>query len=408
MQPAGSSTGTNPQNMADCAPNNGSEYIELYNSDPCQAVDIGCYILACNIAGTSAASHGAFRFPAGTMIMPLGFISIGGTNSGASFVLNNYCGTANLNINPAGRWYMPNGDGYMILYDASGAPVDAVYWTLGAGEAGKWGTDTDINTNPSRIPAGTGACPVVSSLSGPANLPISAAEYAGQSSGNGLSTARQTDGSSTWVRNVAGTINACNGACVIASPFQISATVTSPSCNSSNGAITITPTPTGTYTYTWNPNVSSTNTAGGLASGSYQISIVSNGCQKDTTIVLSSSAGPTAIQTTPTNTSCGLSNGSVNLGSVTGGTPPYTYNFNNQGYSTSISYSGLAAGNYSLLVNDASGCIYNAPSIIIGPSSSPTAIQVNTTNPSCSQLNGIVTLGAVSGGTSPFSYNFNN
>ena len=130
IQPAGSSTASNPQNLVDCTPIPGAEFIELYNTNPCNSVDISCYILANNIAGTSAAAHGGFRFPSGTIIPPLGFLSIGGSNSGATFNLNALCGTSNLNINPAGRWYLPNGDGYMILYDDIGNVVDAIYWTL--------------------------------------------------------------------------------------------------------------------------------------------------------------------------------------------------------------------------------------------------------------------------------------
>ena len=293
MNPAGSSLSSNPQNMVDCTPTPGAEYVELYNKNPCASVDISCYIIAANVAGTSTTSHGAFRFPAGTVIPPLGFVSIGGENSGATFKLNNYCGTANLAIDPSGRWYLPNGDGYLILYDASGANIDAVYWTFSAGQANLWGTNSDFKTNPSRIPAGTGGCPPVTSLSGPANLPASAAEYIGQASNNGFSTSRQTDGSSTWVTNVAGTINACNGACVVATPFHIPASVTQPGCSSNNGLITINPNPAGAYTYTWSPNVSTSNSAANLGGGTYSISISSNGCTKDTVITLTAPGSPT-------------------------------------------------------------------------------------------------------------------
>ncbi len=408
MQPAGSTTGTNPQNLADCTPNNGAEYIELYNTDPCNVADISCYIVGCNIAGTSAAAHGAFRFPQGTIIPPLGFVSIGGTNSGATFVLNNYCGTANLNINPAGRWYMPNGDGYMMLYNSSGAAIDAVYWTINAGEANKWGTDTDINTNPTRIPAGTGGCQLVNSLSGPANLPLSFAEYAGQASGNGFSTARQTDGGSTWVRNVAGTINGCNGACIVSTPFLLNIITSAPSCNSANGSITITPSTMGSYSYSWTPNVSTSNVATNLAAGAYQISVTLNGCTVDTIINLTSTSGPTSVAVSTVNSTCGQGNGSVSIGAVTGGTPPFTYNFDNLGYSSTSNFSNLPGGVYSLLVKDATGCVYSAPNIILTSSPSPSNILFNSTNPTCGQSNGSVILGQVTGGTSPYTYNFNN
>ncbi len=293
MNPTGSGLSSNPQNMADCTPTPGAEYVELYNKNPCTSVDISCYIIAANVAGTSATSHGAFRFPAGTVIPPLGFISIGGTNSGATFKLNNYCGTANLAIDPSGRWYLPNGDGYLILYDANGVNINAVYWTFNAGQANLWGTNSDFNTNPSRIPTGTGGCTVVSSLSGPANIPASSAEYIGQASSNGFSTSRQTDGSNTWIKNAGGTINACNGACAVATPFHIPANVTQPGCSSSNGLITINPNPAGVYTYTWSPNVSTSNSATNLGSGTYSISISSNGCTKDTVITLTSPGSPT-------------------------------------------------------------------------------------------------------------------
>lgn len=409
MQPAGSSTGTNPQNLADCTPNGGAEFIELFNPNQCAAIDISCYIIGTNIAGTSAAAHGAFRFPAGTTIPPLGFVSIGGANSGATFVLNNYCGTANLAINPAGRWYLPNGDGYMMLYDASGAVVDAVYWTTGssAADQAKWGTDSDINTNPTRIPAGTGACANISSLSGPANIPIASAEWMGQTAANGLSCARQTDGSLTWVNNASGTVNACNGACIVANTFHVPSSVTQPSCSSNNGVITINPSPVGSYTYSWTPNVSPTNVASNLGSGTYSITINSGGCQKDTSITLTAPNAPTAIVTNVTNATCGQANGSVTLGAVTGGTAPYQYNFNGLGLSSTTSYASLAAGSYSLIVSDNNGCTYTAPNVVISNGSAPTAIVTNVTNASCGQANGSVTLGAVTGGTAPYQYNFN-
>ena len=40
----------------------------------------------------------------------------------------------------------------------------------------------------------------------------------------------------------------------------------------------------------------------------------------------------TAVVVTPVDASCGLSNGSVTIGAVTGGTAPYTYSFNGGAY----------------------------------------------------------------------------
>ncbi len=385
-QPAGSTTASNPQNLVDCAPTPGAEYIELYNTNSCSAIDISCYILANNIAGTSAAAHGGFRFPAGTIIPPLGFVSVGGVNSGATFNLNTFCGTANLNINPAGRWYLPNGDGYMMLYDASGNVADAIYWTLNAGEASKWGTDTDINTNPTRIPAGTGSCPLVSSLSGPANLGIGSAEYIGQASGSGFSSSRQVDGSSTWVRNVAGTINTCNGICNLASTFSISSTKTNPTCGSSNGSVSITPSPAGAYTYTWtSPAVSSTNTATGLPAGNYTVTVGQGGCTTTTVITLSNSGSPTITATQTTAASCGSANGSATVTATSGST--FTWNPSGGNSSTA---SGLSAGSYTVIAG-ISGCTTSSV-ITISSLGGPSVTSVQTLTTTCGLSTGAATV----------------
>jgi gliding motility-associated-like protein len=393
-QPAGSTTASNPQNLVDCTPTPGAEYIELYNTNPCAAIDISCYILANNIAGTSAAAHGGFRFPAGTIVPPLGFVSVGGANSGATFNLNAQCGTANLNINAAGRWYLPNGDGFMMLYDASGTVVDAIYWTLNAGEASKWGTDTDINTNPTRIPAGTASCPLVSTLSGPANLGIGAAEYIGQASGSGFSSSRQTDGSTTWMRNVAGTINACNGACNVASTFSVISTQTNPTCGSSNGSATVTPNPSGAYTYTWaSPAVSTTNIASGLPAGTYTVTIGQGGCTTTTVITLINSGSPTITATQTIAASCGTANGSATVTATAGST--YTWNPTGGNSSTA---SGLSAGSYTVIAGIA-GC--TTSSVITIPSlSGPTVTSVQTLTTTCGLATGAATVNTTPASTS--------
>ena len=393
-QPAGSTTASNPQNLVDCTPTPGAEYVELYNSDPCTPIDISCYILANNIAGTSVAAHGGFRFPAGTIIPPLGFVSVGGANSGATFNLNTLCGTANLNINPAGRWYLPNGDGYMMLYDASGNVVDAIYWTLNAGEASKWGTDTDINTNPTRIPAGTASCPLVSSLSGPANLGIGLAEYIGQAPGSGFSSSRQTDGSATWLRNVAGTINACNGVCNVSSTFSVTSTKTNPTCGSSNGSATVTPNPAGVYTYTWtSPAVSTTNTASGLPAGTYTVTIGQGGCTTTTVITLTNSGSPTITATQTIAASCGTANGSATVTATAGS----TFTWNPIGGNSSTA-NGLSAGSYTVIAG-ISGC--TTTSVITIPSlSGPTVTSVQTLTTTCGLATGAATVNTTPTSTS--------
>ena len=86
-------------------------------------------------------------------------------------------------------------------------------------------------------------------------------------------------------------------------------------------------------------------------------------------------------------------NGSVTIGAVTGGTAPYTYNFNNTGYPGSTSYTGLAAGTYPLEVKDANGCTF-LTSVTITNIPGATAIASTVFNETCGVANGSVTIGS--------------
>ena len=89
-----------------------------------------------------------------------------------------------------------------------------------------------------------------------------------------------------------------------------------------------------------------------------------NGCSSSITLLISQ---PTAVTATFNNTSVtcfGLSNGS-STASVTGGTPGYTYLWNTG--STTNSINNQLAGNYSLQVTDANGCIFNLNTTITQP-----------------------------------------
>lgn len=412
VKPGTNATSAQFQSLKDCAnPTFGNEYIELYNANSCNAADISCYIIATPFSGLSNSSQGAFRFPAGTVIPPLGFISIGGAGSGASIILPNFCtgpNSSNL-VTGASRWYLDNFDQYVALYDAAGTPVDVVYWTTSANQANRWNNSAydGLFLAPTTIPNPT-ACGNVSSLAGPSTFPLSIVNYGGAAPSLGNVIERTTDGGTTWATNAAPTLNSCNGTCAVPSTFTLSANVTQPTCANSNGSITINAAPAGTYNYVWVPNVSTNANASNLAAGTYSVTVSQNGCQKDTTINLAPSNGPSAIVVNTTNAACGQTNGAVILGTVTGGTAPYQYNFNNQGFSNNTNFSNLAAGSYTLQVRDAAGCIFNAPNVVITSANGPTAIVVNTTNGTCGQANGNVTLGLVTGGTAPYQYNFNN
>jgi gliding motility-associated-like protein len=288
VNPQTNSLNSQFQSLKMCSqPTYGSEYIELYNPTGC-AVDISCYLIGFNTNFVTGI-NGTFRFPAGTIVPGNGFLSIGGPNSGATINLFSVCASVNLNTD-ADRWYIPNGDGYLMLWDATGTAIDAVYWTINSNEPNKWGVDSDISVAPTFVAQGNN-CSTVSTLNGPAQIPSSSSIvfYAGQSPSIGTVIHRIVDGGLSWSTNASPTINACNGVCnPSTSTFQLNATITQPTCGNSDGVITFNPSPSDTYFYNWPfPTTGTVSSSTNLAAGSYQISITNlAGCSVDTTVVL--------------------------------------------------------------------------------------------------------------------------
>ena len=98
----------------------------------------------------------------------------------------------------------------------------------------------------------------------------------------------------------------------------------------------------------------------------------------------SSNSGPTAIATTVVDATCGTSNGSITLGTVTGGVAPYIYSVDGSPFTGTTGYSNLAAGSHPIQVKDANGCIF-AASATVADTGGPTAIVTNVTVPPAEQ-----------------------
>lgn len=146
-------------------------------------------------------------------------------------------------------------------------------------------------------------------------------------------------------------------AAVIEEPTLLTAnaTATDLSClGSGNGTASATANGgTPGYTYLWSNNDPSQTTTG-LSAGTYTVTITDNkGCTATTT------AAPTepvalSISFGKTDVSCfGGADGSITA-TVTGGTPPYNYEWN--GTPGDSTLSAVPIGQYCLLVTDANGC----------------------------------------------------
>jgi gliding motility-associated-like protein len=164
---------------------------------------------------------------------------------------------------------------------------------------------------------------------------------------------------------------------------------------------------TAPYTYLWSNGSTSANLTG-VSSGTYTVTVTdANGC---TTVQLASITQPSAALSMSTSmtqsVACfGQSTGAASA-SVTGGTSPYSYVWNNGANTASLT--GLSAGIYSVTVADANGCTSQGSVSITQPSAALSSSVTSSQQVNCfGGNNGSVNL-TVTGGTGPYSYNWNN
>ncbi len=386
--------------------NTGAEWVEIYNSSSCESVDISCYILASATAPGS--NEGAFRFPQGTIIPPLGFLVIGGKNApNVDFDLNSYKGTQNLS--GFSRWHLDNGCGYITLTNPNGNVVNAVYWSqLAASDliaSNSCGSSFDNNQS---IAISTCNSSVI-------NLPqakdISSIEYTGNYGASsqganviGKTLSRTLDGGLTWsLSNAGGTPKACNGVCQIGSAsFNINAQITQPTCGNPNGQIVSNPTPTGSYTYSWTHNTGLTsNTASGLNSGSYKLTVSNGSCSKDTTILLSSTI-PFNINGTKIQPTCSASDGQISLNPSPVGS--YTYSWVHNSVLISNTATGLNSGSYNITVSN--GTCSKDTTIVLN-TSAPFYVNATIKKVTCALGDGEISLNPSPAGSYTFAWSHN-
>jgi gliding motility-associated-like protein len=258
----------------------GGEWVELYNPDKCNPVDISGYFFAnatadkignpCTLTGNLGA---AFVIPPGTIVPPMGFCVLRGEHAGevdSARLVKNGGNTVVINLvdhfdrfcmnNNGVRFWLPNAGAWFGFYNKAGEPQDAIYW----------GADTTaicpdcLPCNPQVAGSYTGQ---LASLS---NFPtgrktrisnLSLDNYAG------LSPKRQPDGGAWhYNRPTAPTIGYCNGQCNVR---------VNTNCN---GTATVIPSGgTGNFAYAWNdPAAQTTPTAIGLCEGTYCCTITDN------------------------------------------------------------------------------------------------------------------------------------
>lgn len=137
----------------------------------------------------------------------------------------------------------------------------------------------------------------------------------------------------------------------------LSSTVSNIKCFGNNNGIISTVIGGGTpfYTFTWLPNVSTSGTATNLGAGIYTLTITDyTGCSISQTETISSPV--TLIVSSNSNpTSCNNSDGNASI-IASGGTPSYTYQWNDINLQTTAMAQNLPVGNYVCTVTDTNNC----------------------------------------------------
>jgi len=193
---------------------------------------------------------------------------------------------------------------------------------------------------------------------------------------------------------------------VAQSSGTLTATVTgTPSvCTSNNGTATVAASGgTPNYTYSWAPSGGSAATANNLAPGTYTVQVNdASGCSYTATVSVGQSSGTLTATISSTAALCTSNNGTATV-TASGGTPNYTYAWSPSGGNASGA-TGLAAGSYTVIVSDASGCIYST-STTVGVNSGNVTATTTSTAALCGLNNGTATAIAT-GGNPAYTYNW--
>jgi len=193
-------------------------------------------------------------------------------------------------------------------------------------------------------------------------------------------------------------------------PIDVALFPTNASCGNPNGSVTIGAVNGGASPYSYSFDGSAftlTTSYSSLSAATYTVIVKdANSCTYQKTVVINNLAGPTDVALTSANSTCSNANGSITIGVVTGGGGTNLFSINGGSFTSTTLYTGLAAATYTIDVNDNNGCTYQE-TIVVANTAGPSDIQYNSSNTTCSNIDGSVTVTGATGGTPNYTYSFN-
>ena len=187
--------------------------------------------------------------------------------------------------------------------------------------------------------------------------------------------------------------------------LSISSEITNATCNGvANGKIELSVSGgTEPYQYKWTTGRTSSGIYN-VGAGTYSVLVMDdNGCTATETFSVNEPSA-LAIFETPTNPSCGESNGSIDIMTF-GGTEPYSYAWKGTTQTTNV-VENLSTGTYVLTVTDGNGCM-STKTISLSEQNAPTVTLQSVTASKCNEAQGSISV-EVSGGTYPYTYEWSD
>ncbi|TXB61487.1 OmpA family protein [Phaeodactylibacter luteus] len=160
------------------------------------------------------------------------------------------------------------------------------------------------------------------------------------------------------------------------------------------------------YAFNWSLAGNEAAQLTGLGAGTYQVTITDAEGQTETVGYKVTAPEPLALSARALSTAApGTTDGQAEA-SASGGTPPYSYQWETGGKQPTLE--GLAPGAYALTVTDANNCKAQA-SVVIGEALLPLIVNISETQPvSCKDARDAVLEAAVDGGKPPYSYRWSH